>query len=101
MASLSEARSFSPLGQRRSGLPGLFVPTAASFSSNKTGWTIGGGVETKLWGGWSAKLEYLYVGLGTLTDSFGAGVNPVFLRFPRLAVRFPSSSTTSRPAPVA
>jgi outer membrane immunogenic protein len=49
---------------------------AASFSSTRSGWTIGGGVETSLaWFGlpgnnWSAKLEYLYVDLGTVTNSF-------------------------------
>lgn len=29
-----------------------------------TGWTFGGGIETKLSANWSAKLEYLYVDLG-------------------------------------
>ncbi len=42
---------------------------AASFSTTKSGWTIGGGVEMSLWhSAWSAKLEYLYVNLGTLTN---------------------------------
>jgi outer membrane immunogenic protein len=44
--------------------------TLASFSQNKGGWTIGGGVEAKLWGAWSAKLEYLYVDLGSTTNTF-------------------------------
>jgi outer membrane immunogenic protein len=44
--------------------------TSASFSHNKAGWTIGAGVETRLWGGLTAKLEYLYVDLGTYSDSF-------------------------------
>jgi outer membrane immunogenic protein len=49
---------------------------AASFSTTRSGWTIGGGVETSLgWFGlsgnnWSAKFEYLYVDLGTVTNSF-------------------------------
>ena len=29
---------------------------------------VGGGVETHLGGNWTAKLEYLYVDLGSLTD---------------------------------
>jgi outer membrane immunogenic protein len=29
-----------------------------------TGWTIGGGVETRIMGNWSAKAEYLYADLG-------------------------------------
>jgi outer membrane immunogenic protein len=50
------------------------APGGASFSTTKTGWVIGSGVETSLaWMGanhWSAKLEYLYVDLGTVTNSF-------------------------------
>jgi outer membrane immunogenic protein len=33
---------------------------ALSFSKTKTGWTAGGGIESK-WGNWSVKAEYLYV----------------------------------------
>ncbi len=47
---------------------------AASFGTTRTGWALGSGVETSLaWMGanhWSAKLEYLYVDLGTVTNSF-------------------------------
>jgi len=57
-----------------------FLPAAASFSHSKSGWTIGAGVETKLWASpWSLKLEYLYVDLGSATDAFPIGVNPAFL----------------------
>lgn len=35
---------------------------------NQSGWTIGGGVETHLAGGWTAKFEYLYLDLGSFTD---------------------------------
>jgi len=46
-------------------------PVSAGFSTNKTGWTIGGGVETCLWdGNWSAKLEYLYLDLGSVANTF-------------------------------
>lgn len=51
----------------------LTPPTAVSTSHSLTGWTVGGGVETALWGGWSAKLEYLYVDLGSISDTIGAG----------------------------
>lgn len=37
--------------------------TPSSGSKWATGWTVGGGVEWKLAGNWSAKLEYLYVDL--------------------------------------
>jgi len=49
-------------------------PASASFTTNKGGWTVGAGVETCLgWGvgnHWSAKLEYLYVNLGTVNNAF-------------------------------
>ena len=35
-----------------------------SFKDWKAGWTAGGGIETAMGNGWSAKLEYLYVDLG-------------------------------------
>jgi outer membrane immunogenic protein len=47
---------------------------AAGFSTTRTGWTVGGGVETSLarWGApnLSAKVEYLYVDLGNVSNSF-------------------------------
>jgi outer membrane immunogenic protein len=58
--------------------PGPFLPGAASNSHARTGFTVGGGVETKLGGGWSAKLEYLYVDLGRFTDTFAIAINPAF-----------------------
>jgi outer membrane immunogenic protein len=58
---------------------GPFLGGAAGFSHTKTGWTIGGGVEQRLWGSnWSAKLEYLYVDLGSVTDTFGVALNPLY-----------------------
>jgi outer membrane immunogenic protein len=35
------------------------------------GWTVGGGVEAAMGGGWSAKVEYLYLDLGRVS-----GVSP-------------------------
>jgi len=61
--------------------PATLLPGAASFSHSKSGWTLGGGVEQRIWGGWSAKLEYLYVDLGTVTDTFGVAPDPAFLLF--------------------
>ena len=43
-----------------------------SYSSTRTGWTIGSGVEAALGGNWTGKVEYLYVDLGTQS-----GANPV------------------------
>jgi outer membrane immunogenic protein len=36
----------------------------------RDGWTLGGGVEAKFARGWSAKIEYLYVDLGSRTTTF-------------------------------
>lgn len=43
------------------------ITWAGNASATKTGWTLGGGVEVRLTGNWSAKLEYLYYDLGHLT----------------------------------
>jgi outer membrane immunogenic protein len=43
----------------------------ASFKDVKAGWTAGAGVEAAFGGGWSAKLEYLYIDLGKTEHSFG------------------------------
>jgi len=36
----------------------------------KTGWTVGGGAEWALGGNWSAKVEYLFVDLGSFNTTF-------------------------------
>jgi outer membrane immunogenic protein len=59
----------------------------ASFSHSKFGWTVGGGAELPLWGQWSAKAEYLYVDLGSVTDSFTSPVDQI--------VQAPSTSQTT------
>jgi len=66
------------------GTPGFFAGGAtastASFSHDQVGWTVGGGAEAQLGGNWSAKAEYLYVDLGSVSNSFtsalGAGLVP-------------------------
>ena len=50
--------------------PGLGSFTA-SFKDVKAGWTAGVGVEAAFGGGWSGKLEYLYIDLGATSHSFG------------------------------
>ena len=47
---------------------------AASVSKARFRWTAGAGLEYAFTGNWSAKIEYLYVDLG----SFEAGTPPVF-----------------------
>ena len=39
-------------------------------SQTRSGWTLGGGVEVELAPCWSAKIEYLYVDLGSRTTTF-------------------------------
>lgn len=53
------------------------TPGGGSQSTNKVGWTAGGGVEYALPAtNWSAKLEYLYADLGTATcDAAHCGVS--------------------------
>jgi outer membrane immunogenic protein len=43
----------------------LFNPYFLSDSVTRVGWTVGAGVESAFANNWSAKLEYLYVDLGT------------------------------------
>ena len=50
--------------------PTLAVPLATvalpGASSTRVGWTAGAGVEGRISGNWTAKLEYLYMDLGTV-----------------------------------
>jgi outer membrane immunogenic protein len=54
----------------------LGSPASAEISNTKSGWTVGGGIETPftflniLGPNWTSKTEYLYVDLGTSTGSF-------------------------------
>ena len=53
----------------------LFIaPTTAS--STRTGWTLGGGIETKLSQNWSAKTEYLYIDAGSTSFLSNLGSTP-------------------------
>jgi outer membrane immunogenic protein len=45
------------------------VTTAGSFSQTKIGWTAGAGVESHLFGNWTAKAEYLYMDLGSVSGN--------------------------------
>jgi outer membrane immunogenic protein len=50
---------------------------AGSYSDTRVGWTAGGGLEWMFSPNWSAKVEYLYYDLGSVTYS----VSPMGLRF--------------------
>jgi len=61
-------------------VPATTCGSAGSFSTTKTGWTIGTGVEVRLWNSnWTAKFEYLYVDLGSYTDTVTVGPFAGFL----------------------
>lgn len=45
------------------------VTTSASFGETKVGWTAGAGAEAHMYGNWTAKAEYLYVDLGTVSGN--------------------------------
>ncbi len=53
------------------------VGFAASSSSNQLGWTVGVGLEYAFLSNWSAKIEYLYVDLGSFNSAPVAPVNNV------------------------
>jgi len=48
-------------------------PAFAGVDQTNAGWTVGGGVEFALPANWTAKVEYLYVDLGNVTNSPGFG----------------------------
>ncbi len=56
--------------------------TALSESKTKAGWTLGTGVENQFAKNWSAKLEYLYVDLGshTFLSGLGTGISALDTR---------------------
>lgn len=68
----------------------VHVVNHSTFSQSdvKTGWTAGLGVEQKINGNWSARLEYLYMDLGKVKGSAAETRN-----FPPLAVTYTSHIT--------
>jgi len=58
-----------------SSINGATFVAPTTSSSTRTGWTLGGGVETKLSRNWSVKSEYLYIDAGSTSfasNPFGA-----------------------------
>jgi outer membrane immunogenic protein len=51
--------------------------SGVSFSDTRVGWTAGGGVEWLFLPNWSAKVEYLYYDLGTVTTLSPLNYSPV------------------------
>jgi outer membrane immunogenic protein len=73
-----------------SGFTAQQLATSAAFSYDRTklGWTVGGGLEGRLTGNWTAKLEYIYADYGTVS---GQGFLPT--ANPPLRVDFSSRVT--------
>jgi outer membrane immunogenic protein len=96
--SLAYTSSINPSTAAVLGTPAIpiFLPTAPTFSHTKLGWTIGGGVETRLSGPWSLKLEYLYIDLGSTTDAFGIPLNPAYFAVAAPGALGVSSYTVTR-----
>ena len=51
------------------------VNTIVTSHNTKAGWTVGGGVEGRLIGNWTAKVEYLYLDLGSVSTVPTPGPN--------------------------
>jgi outer membrane immunogenic protein len=60
------------------GVPSTTGINSGTATATHAGWIVGGGSEWVLSGGWTAKLEYLFVDLGTIGNSYvsNAGVVP-------------------------
>lgn len=66
----------------------ILTPAAGAFSNrdSRAGWTIGAGLEGQIGLNWTAKIEYLYIDLGTVSGSFltpisAPGGAPVTVRY--------------------
>ena len=69
-------------------------PATFSTSTVKAGWTIGAGVEGRISGNWTAKLEYLYMDLGSVSGGAVATGIPIVCTNPN-AARLPCTVNTA------
>ena len=56
---------------------------AATFDkvTLKAGWTAGAGIEARLWGNWTGKIEYLYMDFGTISTTVDNPFNSTPINF--------------------
>jgi outer membrane immunogenic protein len=68
---------------------GNIKASVGSLETNETetGWTVGGGLETAIAGGWTAKIEYLYVDLGNSGSINAVGLGNTDADFTENVVR--------------
>jgi outer membrane immunogenic protein len=55
---------------------GVAVSQAFSNSDTNFGWTVGAGIEARLFGNWTGKLEYLYMDLGDFDSTVAFAAAP-------------------------
>ena len=55
---------------------GVATAAVGTVSETKFGWTVGAGIEAVISGPWTAKLEYLYMDLGSFDGSFVTTTTP-------------------------
>jgi outer membrane immunogenic protein len=46
------------------------VPDSSTYGTSRGGWTAGGGIETKLSGHWTGRIEFLHYDFGTMSNFF-------------------------------
>ncbi len=46
------------------------LPDSSTSSNTRGGWTAGGGIETKLGGHWTGRIEFLHYDFGSMSNSF-------------------------------
>jgi outer membrane immunogenic protein len=56
---------------------GLAVAGTSSSNSTRAGWTVGAGIEAMFGSNWSGKLEYLYMDLGSVSNSVALAAPPL------------------------
>ncbi len=67
--------------------------TTASFSQNKFGWTVGAGIETPIAPRWTLKAEYLFVDLGSVSNTFSSPLSALAIAaFPPATTAVTTSS---------
>jgi outer membrane immunogenic protein len=66
---------------------GTIQTAALSNSDTNGGWTVGAGIESRIYGNWTAKVEYLYIDLGDFNNVVQ------FATTPGIGARFSSHIT--------
>lgn len=65
------------LNDNLSNYAGATSVQSGNFSKTAAGWTAGAGIETLLVGNWTARAEYLYVDLGTISGTIPLVANAI------------------------